>query len=193
MLRKKDKLYKRYITDKTIENKNSYKNVRNLYFHTLSRKKHEYYQQKFQPLRQKLKATWKMLNNIMSRNKQNHNNSSVIISDNEVTDYQLIANKFNEYFSTVAEKLMEKIPHTNQNPLKYLENQPKSSLFLSATSPWKIKKYLMRFLQSIARDGMTYLQLLLKDHQTMYLLHYHIYSSCHSMLVSFQIFLRRPR
>ena len=83
-----------------------------------------------------------MLNNIMVRNKQNHNDSSVIINDNEVTDYQVIANKFNEYFSTVAEKLMEKIPYTNQNPLKYLENQPKSSLFLSATSPWEIKKML---------------------------------------------------
>ena len=135
LLRKKDKLYKRYISDKTIENKNSYKNVRNLYFHTSSRKKHEHYQQKFQPLRQNLKATWKMLNNIMGRNKQNHNDSSVIINENEVTDYQLISHKFNEYFSTVVEKQMEKIPHTNQNPRKYLENQPKSSLFLSATSP----------------------------------------------------------
>ena len=83
-----------------------------------------------------------MLNNIMGRNKQNHNDSSVIANDNEVTDYQLIANKFNEYFSTVAEKLMEKIPHINQNPLKYLENKPKSSLFLSAASPWEIKKIL---------------------------------------------------
>ena len=83
-----------------------------------------------------------MLNNIMGRNKQNHNDSSVIINGNEVTDYQVIANKFNEYFSTVAEKLIEKIPHTNQNPLKYLKNQPKSSLFLSATSPWEIKKIL---------------------------------------------------
>ena len=133
-----------------------------------------------------------MLNNIMGRNKQNHNDSSVIINGNEVTDYQVIANKFNEYFSTVAEKLIEKIPHTNQNPLKYLENQPKSSLFLSAASPWEIKK-IMRFLQSIARDGMTYRQLLLKNHLTTYLLHYHIYSICHSILVSFQIFLRRPR
>ena len=125
MLRKKEKLYKRYISDKTIENKNSYKIVRNLYFHTLSRKKHEHYPQKFPALRQNLKATWKMLNNIMGRNKRNHNDSSVIINDNEVTDFQLIANKFNEYFSIVAEKQMEKIPHPNQNPLKYLENQPK--------------------------------------------------------------------
>ena len=84
LLRKKDRLYKCYISDKTIKNKNSYKNVRNLYFHTLSRKKPEYYQQKFQALRQNLKATWKMLNNIMGRNKQNHNDSSVIINDNEV-------------------------------------------------------------------------------------------------------------
>ena len=56
-LSKKDKLYKRYISDKTIENKISYKNVRNLCFHTLSAKKHEYYQQKFQAVRQNLKAT----------------------------------------------------------------------------------------------------------------------------------------
>ena len=82
----------------------------------------------------------------MGRNKQNHNDSSVIINDNEVTDYQVIANKFKEYFSTEAEKLMEKIPHTNQNPLKYLENQPKSSLFLSAASPWEIKKMLNEIL-----------------------------------------------
>ena len=65
LLRKKDKLYKRYISDKTIENKNSYKNVRNLYFYTLSTKKHEYYQQKLQAVRQNLKATWKLLNNII--------------------------------------------------------------------------------------------------------------------------------
>ena len=96
LLRKKDKMHKRYISGKTIENKNSYKNVRNLYFHTLSRTKHEYYQQKFQALRQNLKATWEMLNNIMGQNKQNYSDDSVIINDNEVTDYQLIANKFNE-------------------------------------------------------------------------------------------------
>ena len=87
LLRKKDRLCKSYNSDKTIENKNSYryKNVRNLHFHTLSRKKLEYYQKKFQALQQNLKATWKMLNNIMGRNKQNHNDSSVIINDNEVT------------------------------------------------------------------------------------------------------------
>ena len=55
----------------------------------------------------------------MGQNKKNYDDSSLIINDNEVSDYQLNANKFNEYFSTVAEKLMETIFHTNQNPLKY--------------------------------------------------------------------------
>ena len=43
LLTKKDKFYKRYISDKTIESQKSYKNVRNLYFYTLSKNKHEYY------------------------------------------------------------------------------------------------------------------------------------------------------
>jgi len=59
-LLKKDKLYKLYIFDKTIENKARYANIRNLFFRTC-KKKCNFYQQKFQAVKQNLKATCQII------------------------------------------------------------------------------------------------------------------------------------
>ena len=50
-----------------------------------------------------------------------------------------IANHFNNYFSTVAENLVKKIPSTNTNPSSFLGPNLSSSFYLYPTTLQEIK------------------------------------------------------
>jgi len=62
---------------------------------------------------------------VTGRSKQSKNDNPLIINGIETTNHQLIANNLNTYFSSVAEKVSEHIPQTNQNPLHYIKHQPR--------------------------------------------------------------------
>ena len=62
----------------------------------------------------------------------------------ELTDSLDIANHFNDYFVSVAEKLVKKVPKTNNNPLIYLGLTLSDSFYLYLIILFK--KYKKLFL-----------------------------------------------
>ena len=57
-----------------------------------------------------LKNTWKGINQIINiNNKRNKSPSSLIVNNKLISDPIEVANSFNEYFLTVAEKLRSNI------------------------------------------------------------------------------------
>ena len=58
----------------------------------------------------------------------------MVINGSEVTDDMTIAEEFNSYFATVAEKLSKDIPFVDQSPLHYINSSLPNSLFLSPVS-----------------------------------------------------------
>ena len=74
-----------------------------------------------------LKKTWKILNETLSRNTKKQIRQEFSINNQLVSDPEVIANSFNEYFVTIVRKLPEKI-QTAQHFSSYL-NVPSESVF----------------------------------------------------------------
>ena len=91
-----------------------------------------------------LKKTWSEINKILSRkgNKQN----GYILSDNGkfITDQKQVANKFNHFFTNVAENLSKSIKKGNTKYQDYLKNPNESSLFLKGTTPHELNLILQQ-------------------------------------------------
>ena len=120
------KLYKQGIITK--EFNNSYKNLLN----SLVRKsKQNYYKIRFRDSAGNIKKTWSNIREIMSNSKNKKSVKSIIINSAIVNDPNLIADHFNEYFTTIAASLEQNIPQTNISPLHYVKGSNINSLFLS--------------------------------------------------------------
>ena len=59
-----------------------------------------------------------------------------------VTDPVNIANNFNDYFLTVADKIIKQIPRNPGSPLKYLNFSKNSSFFISPKTPDEVSKII---------------------------------------------------
>ena len=97
---------------------NSYKN--NL-CHKIKNAKKTYYCKKFENCKTDSRKTWKTINSILS-NKRKSESHIVLTNDNDedICDSLEIANKFCNFFSTIADKLDEAIPTTDTDPMDYL-------------------------------------------------------------------------
>ena len=96
----------------------SYKN--NL-CHKIKNAKKTYYCKKFENCKTDSRKTWKIINSILS-NKRKSESHIVLTNDNDedICDSLEIANKFCNFFSTIADKLDEAIPTTDTDPMDYL-------------------------------------------------------------------------
>ena len=113
-MKKRDKIYKKYIKAKNDESKceyeNQYKVLRNQIVKLCRDSKNTHFQKYFFHNADNIKNTWKGINQIINiNNKHNKSPSSLIVNNKLISDPIEVANSFNEYFSTVAEKLRSNI------------------------------------------------------------------------------------
>ena len=82
----------------------------------------------FQKHAKNSKETWNKINQILNNKKSGSDN--IYLSENGIiiTDPKQVANQFNNYFVTVAEKLTEKIGQTNNKYQDYLKNPNEHSM-----------------------------------------------------------------
>ena len=143
LLHKKDKLYKRYIIRKDEASKNTYHKYRNFYFRCVNDKKKNYFTKKFYSLRQDIKKTWNCINYLLGRSANSRTNLITLEHAGQViTDNKQAANIFNDYFSSIPSKLVQKLPQTTASFRQYLTSSNPSSLFLYPTSPQEIKSII---------------------------------------------------
>ena len=62
------------------------------------------------------KSTWKVIHSVLKPNSKKKNETSLEINGEATSNPEAVANKFNEYFSSVAANLDEKIPTANVAP-----------------------------------------------------------------------------
>ena len=74
----------------------------------------------FQKHAKNSKETWNKINQILNNKKSGSDNIYLSKNGIIITDPKQVANQFNDYFVTVAEKLTEKIGQTNN---KYQDSQ----------------------------------------------------------------------
>jgi hypothetical protein len=109
-IRTKDKLYKKFLTKPTNDNKVKHNKYRNILNNLLRAAKKTYITQQIESNQFNMKDTWKTLNNLLGRNKKSKLPDFFNdMNGNKITDSKTIADKFNDFFTNIGTKLANKI------------------------------------------------------------------------------------
>ena len=149
-IKRREKLYKKFIKAKNEESKNvyhkQYKDLRNDIVKLCRQSKKNHYQMFFTENANNLKSTWKGIKQIINiKDRDNNQLNSIMIDDTLCTDSRKIANGFNEYFATIAEKLQSRIYHEGHDFTKYLTEKNEKSFFIEPTDEIEIKQIIKNF------------------------------------------------
>ena len=130
-IRKKNKLYKKFLSVPTSSYENMYKKYKNKLNHLILRSaKRRYYEERLESTKTNIKTTWKTLNEIINKKTRKKSLPSVFIANNQnIVNPLNIANRFCDYFTNIGPNLANKIPASSQIPSSYLTGNFVNSLF----------------------------------------------------------------
>ena len=153
--KKKDRMYKKYIKNKLPANHQNYNVARNTYFRKVAIEKQNYFKNLFTKHKNDIKKTWHSINLLLGKEQKQSGCKIISAEGKDLTEPFEIANHFNNYFSTVAENLVKKIPSTNTNPSSFLGPNLSNSFYLYPTTPQEIKKIIssLQTKSSAGTDG----------------------------------------
>ena len=111
---------------------NSYRNHVNSHIRFA---KKQYYRNAFLHVKNNIKATWSIINKVLTNgnSKKSHSIESIIFNNHTYTETYDICQVINENFSTVANKLRESIPISDVSFTQYLGEILNPALFSSHT------------------------------------------------------------
>ena len=113
-LRKKNKLYKKYMGNPTLQRELHYKRYKSKLNHLIRNAKKTYYDNKFDRAKGDLKETWRLINEVIStKSKQSSLPSSFKSNGIAINDPFEIANGFCRYFTNIGSSLANRILPTN--------------------------------------------------------------------------------
>ena len=137
----KQQLYKKLMRNPSKTNKQNYNKIRNKYDRMIKTKKQLHIKIKLDQHRCNLRETWKIINDLLGKKKQQHN-SAIRLNGSLERDNIRIANHFKNYFSSVADSLAKKSPKSSIPFTNYLTSSISSSIFLKPTSCQEIKNVI---------------------------------------------------
>ena len=142
-IRRRDALYRKFIKAKDLNIKSDYhakyKEVRNLIVTVCRNSKKAYYQNFFANNANNLRNTWKGIKSIIElKNSKKSDPCSLLVDDKLISDPVKIANEYNNYFSTIANNLRNKMFDRNKNFKSYLQNRRENSFFINPTNEEEI-------------------------------------------------------
>ena len=71
--------------------------------------KKRYYAEKFHQLKNNIKLTWRLINEVLGNNPNKSMSTKFNINDKCITDQQKIANHFNSFFASIGTKISQQI------------------------------------------------------------------------------------
>ena len=155
-IKRKNKLYKTYLTTPNKKNENIYKKYKNKLNHTIKISKKMYYEEQLIKHKHNAKMIWKTMNEILNKREKNKELPETFFDTNsskQVKDPKAIANKFNEYFTNIGPNLAKKIKkNANTNFEKYLTGNYPNSMFLTPITENEIQSEL-RMMHSNKSPG----------------------------------------
>ena len=111
-----------------IVTKSFYTNYQNRLTNLIRQSKRNFYLLKFNQYQNDTEKTWKLIKNTLKPNTGTKYSNS----------FSLNSEQFNDYFSTVGEKLKNKIDSINTNYSTYLNNSINNSIFLNNSTPKEV-------------------------------------------------------
>ncbi len=129
-IRRKRRLYKQYLSHPAESNKRKFVRYKNKLTNVIRAAKKNYYTMMFNKEKNNLTNTWKLINNILKKNKKpSQPPVSFKVNNSNIVDPKTIAHQFNNFFTNVGPELAQKIPGSNSDPLDYISDDFPNSLF----------------------------------------------------------------
>ena len=122
-IKKRNKFYKTSLKDPSQANINKYKQYRNKLTSIIKTSKQMYFSNKFEHSRGNMSATWKNINDVLSRTKQINLNHKYYKDDCIFENPDDIVNGFNDYFVNVGQEQASKIPNSTKTFYRLLRRK----------------------------------------------------------------------
>ncbi|XP_013856520.1 uncharacterized protein LOC106512449, partial [Austrofundulus limnaeus] len=133
--KKKNKLYRDFIRQRSTGAENKYKKYKNKLTAVLRKAKQDYYSKQLDRNKNNIKGIWNILNSVIKKNSK-HVSYPQHFTNNEdkhLNNMEEIVHNFNKYFVSVGPKLAEEIPQpTGHEILKDVLVRNPDSMFLTA-------------------------------------------------------------
>ena len=123
--------------------------------------KSEYYTSKFNENEGNIKETWKTINGAI-KSKRKTNNTINLKEDNVTIDNKEVPNKFNNYFTDIANKLTSALPTPLHDASSYLKDRINNTFFMTPILKDEISKAMSK-LKYNGKSSKTISTLVLKD------------------------------
>ena len=124
-----------------------YKTYKNKLNHSLQIAKRLYYDKRLSESKSNIRATWRLLNEVLNSKKLRPKPNSVFkVDDQDISDPMEIANRFCHYFSNIGPNLAKRIQSTTSYK-NFLPGHFPQSMFLNLATQEEYKAiYMQRFL-----------------------------------------------
>ena len=133
-INKKNKLYKKSLTNPTSINLKNYKHYKNKLLNIIRHSKKRYYEELFFSLQGDMKKTWSHINNVLGNKKQNVMPNQMFLNNLKFTSKHDIVNQFNSYFVSVGKKLQNSISKSTQSFESFISYDNPASFFVRPIS-----------------------------------------------------------
>ena len=149
-MKRRDKIYKKFIKTSQLDIKQEYelqyKTLRNQIVKLCRDSKSIYFQSFFRSNSSNIKNTRKGINKVINISNKNRNTPSLIVNNKLNSEPVEVANKFNEYFSTIAKNLQAKIYDTGTDFHQYLKDRNEHSIFIQPTNPLELIRITVHYI-----------------------------------------------
>ena len=108
----------------------SYKRYRNVLNLTIRKAKITYFSRSFKKCQSDMKATWRWIRRLLNQGNSRSHIKSLVVDGRDIVDETEIANSFNNYFSSVAQGLDDRLPKLCNSPLDYVHADVSPSIFI---------------------------------------------------------------
>ena len=156
-IKKRNKMYKSYISNPSKENLNKYKQYRNKLTSTIRTSKEMYYAKQLENAEGNLNATWNIINKLINKNKSHNNVESLNIDNQDITTLADIAHTFNSFFTNIGPDLASKITSENNHFTQFLSEPNQNTMCFIPTDQYEILKIVETFKskKSSGYDGIS--------------------------------------
>lgn len=161
----KNKLYKRWLVTKNVEDHLYYINYKRIYNRLIRNAQVSYYKLQFDSKVNNIKQLWINLNKICSTKKSSQGNviKKVLVDGVEIHSPVDICNAFNEYFCNVGVNLVKNLPPASKSFTDYLKSSLSESIYVEPITELEIFNLInsLSNKKSCGHDGIN--TILIKD------------------------------
>ena len=179
-MRRRDKLFGKFIRTKNETNKmslhNEYKNLRNRIVELIRKSKFMYYKNYFQNNTSNIRNLWRGINRLVNLKSRSNDCPSYMEDESgkALNDPNMIANNFNDYFSNVAENILNKQKYIGDSNFKRFLSKPLPNSILikpvdckevskiissfncnKSSGPFSIPSIILTFLKNVLADPLS--------------------------------------